>query len=363
MKSIIRLGPKVPANLPAVAPEEQDARNITTSSSSISSSTLHPSRTADSHCDDMVTGKREPAKHAGGSIGGLGGGHTPCQESGRVNETEDDRIGTRRTGDTAGASGYREGGETNNPRTGDGNQGGERRSREGEGRGDPSRPSPCSGYEVREGEIADASTRKLCSLPFYYFRFVSNVARVPSGRAVVQSSGTLKRCLERLALDVSGSAAARLATLRCRSEICVLVARMAGTYDRDTGTANDFILSPRYRAVQVMLGVLATCPEDGARLGGSRPLMEVARYNAAYALAELCRDVLKAVPLTAEAGGIHLACKIANDPGSPMPLLKQVRRRLYLLKLFYGLGGIRPFAVYVSQRWISLSIRNLTTII
>ena len=205
----------------------------------------------------------------------------------------------------------------------------ERKSREKGNRGELSRPSPWSGYDIREGEIADASTRKLCSLPFYYYRFVSNVARVPSGRAVVQSSGTLKRCLERLALDVSGSVAARLATLRCRSEICVLVARMAGTYDRDTGTANDFILSPRYRAVRVMLGVLATCPEDGAMLGGSRAFVEVARYNAACALAELCRDVLKAVPLTADAGGIHLACKIANDPRSPMPLLKQVKRRSF----------------------------------
>lgn len=346
MKSIIRLGPKVPANLPAVEPEEQAAGNNTSSSSSTSSSTLHPSRTAGSHGDDMTAGKREPVKHTGGSIGGLGGGRTPCQEPGRVNKTEDDRTGTRRRGDTAGASGYRQGGETNIPRTGDGHQGAERRSREGEDRVDPSRPSPRSGYEVREGEIADASTRKLCSLPFYYFRFVSNVARVPSGRAVVQSSGTLKRCLERLALDVTGSVAARLATLRCRSEICVLIARMAGTYDRDTGTANDFILSPRYRAVRVMLGVLATCPEDGARLGGGRALMEVARYNAAYALAELCRDVLKAVPLTADAGGIHLACRIANDPGSPMPLLKQVRRRLFLF--FLGLEGFGPCSIRIT---------------
>lgn len=331
MKAIIRLGPKVPANLPAVEPEEQNAGTNISSSSS-----LHPGRTVDSYGDAMATGKQQPVKHAGG-IGEHSEGHTRCQSPGGDNKHEDERTAARRTGDTAGVSGYREGRQQT--RTGEGMQGVERRSGEKENRGDLSCPSPCSGYDIREGEMADASTRKLCSLPFYYFRFVSNVARVPSGRAVVQSSGTLKRCLERLALDVSGSVAARLATLRCRSEICVLVARMAGTYDRDTGTANDFILSPRYRAVRVMLGVLATCPEDGARLGGSRALVEIARYNAACALAELCRDVLKAVPLMADAGGIHLACKIANDPRSPMPLLKQVKRRLFGP---YGVGGVRP---------------------
>ncbi|CAM9541310.1 unnamed protein product, partial [Laminaria digitata] len=314
MKAIIRLGPKVPANLPAVEPKENNAGN-----SSISS-----------------------------------------EQPGRVskNEHDDERTTARRTGDTAKASGCREGGEAQKTRVREGrSQGVEARKRERGDRRDLSGQSPCSGYDVRAGEIADASTQKLCSLPFYYFRFVANVARVPSGRAVVQSSGTLKRCLERLALDVSGSPAARLATLRCRSEICVLVARMAGTYDCDTGTANDFILSPRYRVVRVILGVLATChPEDGARLGGSSssraPLVELARYNAAWALAELCRDVLKAVPLTADAGGIHLACRIANDPESPMPLLKQV------LRILQATGSF-PDRVYASSLADPALLRSL----
>ena len=320
MKAIIRLGPKVPANLPAVEPEEKHAgSNIIGNISNVSSdSILHPARMVGSHGDGMAAGKRDPVKHTG-HIGEHCGGRNPCQEPGRepgrVNKNEHERAAASRTGDAAGASSYREPGEKKKTRTGEGSQAVEKRMERGD-RGDLSRPSPCSGYDIREAEIADAPTRKLCSLPFYYFRFVSNVARVPSGRAVVQSSGTLKRCLERLALDVSGSAAAQLTTLRCRSEICVLISRMAGTYDRNTGTANDFILSPRYRAVRVMLGLLATCWEDGAKLGGSKALVELARYNAACALAELCRDVLKAVPLTADAGGIHLACRIVNDPGS-----------------------------------------------
>lgn len=182
----------------------------------------------------------------------------------------------------------------------------------------------CNGYGVREGEMADASTRKLCSLPFDYFRLVANIARVPSGRAVVQSSGTLKRCLERLALDVSGCPAARLATLRCRSEICVLIGRMAGTYDRKTGAANEFILHPRYQTLTVLLGMLATPAEHGRLFGATRMHIELARHNAAYALGAICTDTIRSVPMVADAGGIHLACSVANDVNSPMPLLKQV---------------------------------------
>lgn len=182
-----------------------------------------------------------------------------------------------------------------------------------------------AGYEVREGEITDTSTRKLCSLPFDYFRLVANVARVPSGRAIVQSSGTLKRCLERMAFNLSGCPAAQLATLRCRSEICVLVGRMAGTYDRKSGAANEFILYHRYQTLRVLLGMLGASPEAGKPFGATRTHMELARYNAAYALAEICRDTLRSVPLVADAGGLHLACRVANDLMSPMPLLKQVR--------------------------------------
>lgn len=183
---------------------------------------------------------------------------------------------------------------------------------------------PWGGYDVREGEIADSSTRKLCSLSFDYFRLVANVARVPSGRAIVQSSGTLKRCLERMALNFSGSPAAQLATLRCRSEIGVLIGRMAGMYDRKTGAANEFILYHRYQTLRVLLGMLGASPETGRPFGATRMQMELARHNAAYALAEICRDTLRSVPLVADAGGIHLACRVAKDLMSPIPLLKQV---------------------------------------
>lgn len=185
-----------------------------------------------------------------------------------------------------------------------------------------------SGYRVFDGEISDASTRKLCSLPFDYFRLVANVARVPSGRALVQSTGVLKRCLERLALDVGGSAAACLATLRCRGEICILVGRMAGTYDRESGAANDFILSPRYRALEVIIAIMlmgGSNPYERVHPRGKGMLIALARHNAAFALAELCRDGLRSVPHVAEAGGIVAACKLAKDPVSSRPLLKQVR--------------------------------------
>lgn len=315
MKAIIRLGPKAPAVLPVHGGGKKEARG----------SSRSPPRLARTRDDggSVGRGKSTINSHTGSSCHG-GPEHAPGESPQRGQESNQAHEGQENV--TAASGKQVRGGEDSRQR--EEVRGGHGRPEEEEKEEGSSGPisSEWSGYDVREGTIADASTRKLCSLPFDYFRLVANVARVPSGRAVLQSGGTFKRCLERLAIDLSGSPAARLATLRCRSEICVLVARMAGTYERETGAANDFILCPRYRAVSVMLGMVASgLPGHGKKAGGGRGMvLEVARHNAAFALAELCRDTLRSVPLTAEAGGISLACRVVKDPSSAMPLLKQV---------------------------------------
>lgn len=306
MKAIIRLGPRAPAVLPVIAQSgaEESLRDQSPS----------PNRPSRTHGD----GNPPPSR---------------TQEAAKLSPARGGQVQTtvtpQKTSTIACSS------------NGDGGAAVGEPLRSGEGRGclDPARDrrglggvgESCfatqlswGGYDVREGGIADASTRKLCSLPFDYFRLVANVARVPSGRTIVQSSGTLKRCLERMALNVSGCPSAQLATLRCRSEICVLIGRMAGTFDRKTGAANEFILHHRYQTLRVLLGMLGAPPEAGKPFGATRMQMELARHNAAFALAEICRDTLRSVPLVADAGGIHLACKVTNDLMSPIPLLKQV---------------------------------------
>lgn len=316
MKALIRLGPRAPAVLPtdtkpgreetvregslspdrpARAHDEDTTRVGIGANATLAGSTAvgnQPERSHDNHAQGSV--KQQPDPRATVSVEGVEAG----QDGSRQRRGNREYV-ERKKGWTGGSSSI----------CSDGCSG----------------RSPWMGYPVREGELAEASTRKLCSLPFDYFRVVANVARVPSGRALVQSSGALKRCLERFALDVSDCAAARLATLRCRSEISVLIGRMAGTYDRKTGAANEFILHPRYQTLRVLLGTLAISPEHGEHFGASRAHMELARHNAACALAEICKDTLRSVPLVADAGGIRLACRVANDVASPMPLLKQVR--------------------------------------
>lgn len=305
MKAIIRLGPRAPAVLPAVAQSggEEGLRD----------SSLSPNRVTCTHGDGM-----SPARNR--ATAKLSTGDTEQGQTAATKAKESRVVSSGNKGETAEEESLRSG-----ERRGRFDRRRERAGCSGDGESRSTAQSPWSGYDVREGEMADASTRKLCSLPFDYFRLIANVARVPPGRALVQSSGTLKRCLERLALDVSGCSAAQLATLRCRSEICVLIGRMAGTYDRKTGAANEFILYPRYQTLRVLFGMLATPPEHGRSFGASIMHMELARHNAAYALAEICRDTLRSVPLVADAGGIRLACRIANDVASPMPLLKQVK--------------------------------------
>lgn len=290
MKAIIRLGPRAPAVLPAIAQSGAEE--------TLRDDRLSPNRPSRAHGDGKTPASRTRAT---AKISTTRVGQASCNSDGEGAEGESLRSGERR-----------------DPKKEWGGLG-------GGGESCSAAQLPWGGYDVREGEIADASTRKLCSLPFDYFHLIANVARVPSGRAIVQSSGTLKRCLERMALNLSGCPAAQLATLRCRSEICVLIGRMAGTYDRKTGAANEFILCHRYQTLRVLLGMLGTPPEAGRPFGATMMQMELARHNAAYALAEICRDTLRSVPLVADAGGIHLACRVANDLLSPIPLLKQVR--------------------------------------
>lgn len=306
MKAIIRLGPRAPVVLPAVSQSsgEEEMKDCI----------LSPNRSTCTNGDGTSPARNRQAAKL--STGG--------PEQGQTTATKAKEPKAVPLGDKG------EGGDEESLRSGE-KQGRCDRRREwadfGGGDGESRSPaqSPWGGFDVREGEMTDASTRKLCSLPFDYFRLIANVARVPSGRAVVQNSGTLKRCLERLALDLSGSSAAQLATLRCRSEICVLIGRMAGTYEPKSGAANEFILFPRYQVLRILLGMLATPPEHGKSFGASVMHVELARHNAAYALAEICRDTLRSVPLVAAAGGIRLACRVANDLASPIPLLKQVR--------------------------------------
>ncbi|CAM9464946.1 unnamed protein product, partial [Choristocarpus tenellus] len=182
------------------------------------------------------------------------------------------------------------------------------------------------GYEMNT-EIKDLPTRKLCSLPFNYFRLLANVARVSSGRVSIQNCGLLKRCLERFAISLPEEGA--VATLRCRSEICLLLSRVACTYDRDTGTTNEFILCPRYRTISVLLGMVTF--QTGASL-----IKKLARYNAAFALAELSQDRLKVVPAVVQAGGVAMLCNVMKDKLSPLPLLKQVIRAVNSVANFPG---------------------------
>lgn len=307
MKAIVRLGPRAPAVLPAVDRSRGEE--------GLSDRTISPNLSTCTHGDGTSPARsREIAKLP---VCGTEQCQTTATKAKELREVSFGNKGKPREEEPSSWSGERRGRcDGRNVRADSSAGDGERRS---------DAQSPWRGFDVREEEMTDASTRKLCSLPFDYFRLIANVARVPSGRAVVQNTGTLKRCLERLALDVSGCSAAQLATLRCRSEICILIGRMAGTYEPKSGAANEFILFPRYQTLRVLLGMLATPPEHGRSFGASVTHIELARHNAAFALAEICRDTFRSVPLVAAAGGIHLACRIANDLASPIPLLKQVR--------------------------------------
>ncbi|CAM9544466.1 unnamed protein product [Chrysoparadoxa australica] len=174
-----------------------------------------------------------------------------------------------------------------------------------------------TGYYMAGGLPSDTSTRKLCQLPPEYYTVLANITRIPNGRKAVMVGGALKRCLERMSLDYTGSDGKNYAkNLQCRGEIAVLLARTAGSYDQATGSANDFILNAKYQVVRVLLGMLAGFTR--------RHNPQQIRYQAALALSLLIRDSVKTIPQISAAGGVAILCEVLADPSTPGPILSLV---------------------------------------
>ena len=188
------------------------------------------------------------------------------------------------------------------------------------------------------------------SLDASAYRLVASLCRTVKGRQAVQTSGMLRRCVERFHL----SGGVRGVDLVCRGEIACVFARIANSHTVESGTAgsaNDYILNPNYNTVALLVELV----REGSKF------YRRARFWATFALAELCKDTVRVVPLVIKWGGVPSFAQIIKDytrgggedpKGVPQPLLRPVLMALLRICKF-PMGGYTQLIIDAEARQVS----------
>ena len=171
-------------------------------------------------------------------------------------------------------------------------------------------------YDVQARMERDNEVEILIKLDASAFTLVASLCRTPAGKHAVQTSGMLNRCVERFHLD-SGIKGVDLVVM---GEISCVFAKIANNGTNESGNAgstNDYILNPNYNTVERLI--------DLVREGGNSLFYRRARFWAASALAELCIDTMRAVPMVVKCGGVPEFGRIIKgfkEGTTPEPLLR-----------------------------------------
>jgi len=156
---------------------------------------------------------------------------------------------------------------------------------------------------------ADDNLRKLASLPSSFFRLLASLARLPEGQKSLLGLGLLKRSLERF--NIRPSMQDVLKNHATQSEIALFLARMANTFDMESGSANDYILTEKYDCIPCLITLL----REGKTFRG--------KYNALFALAELSSDTVRAVPTIVSSEALVPVFRVLKDANAPQALIRQ----------------------------------------
>ena len=189
---------------------------------------------------------------------------------------------------------------------------------------------------VEKDDLMRGDAVTMARLPPSFFRLIAGLAKVPDGASSVQASGILKRCVERMTMGDSGDH-----DLAVKTEIALLLARMANKYSPEFGATTDLMLTTKFNLVPTLTRMLAT-----------RSHPRRTRYAGCAALKALCEDVSRGarVVLTAAvrgsgdgdgAGGPSTPpsrsavatelVRVVSERGVAHPLLRQALHALKLM--------------------------------
>ena len=190
-------------------------------------------------------------------------------------------------------------------------------------------------FDVQAKNKRDLEVDALVALDASAFTLVASMCRTAAGKHAVQTSGMLRRCVERFHL----SSGVRGVDLVVRGEVSCVFARICNMHTIESGNAgssNDYILNPNYNTVRMLVELV--------REGGNSLYYRRGRFWATAALAELCRDTMRAVPLVVKFGGAVEFSRIVKGytrkAGTPEPLLRPALQGLLRIAKY-------PMATYI----------------
>ena len=91
----------------------------------------------------------------------------------------------------------------------------------------------------------------MTALSSSFFRFIACLARLPDGQQAIQVFGILRRAVERL--DMGAYTPQDVAT---RTELAMLLARMANKHSVEFGSTNDLLLGAKQRVLPRLVEML-----------------------------------------------------------------------------------------------------------
>jgi hypothetical protein len=187
----------------------------------------------------------------------------------------------------------------------------------------PNRPTVKHNMTSSEKDaLMRVDAEQMVRLPPSFFRLATQLCRLAEGQRDTQSSGLLKRVVERMTMGDG-----QPHDVAVRTECALLCARMANKFSNEFGSSTDLLLTTKFRLVPTLCAMLH--PNEAKRT----------RFAAAAALRALCEDVARGAPAVAAATGpagelmasVHLVSVLRESPLVAHPLLREALEAVRLM--------------------------------
>ena len=172
---------------------------------------------------------------------------------------------------------------------------------------------------AEKDKLMKGDAQQMTRLPPSFFRLVTSLARLPDGQNSIQAAGVIKRAVERMTMG-DGSPH----DVAVKTEIALLLARMANKFSVEFGSTTELILTPKFGIFATLLGMLAP--------GHTRRT----RFSAASALHALCKDAMRGVPAFVASNGAPIMLAIVREDGVVHPLLREALETIKLVTEYPG---------------------------
>ena len=179
----------------------------------------------------------------------------------------------------------------------------------------PSRPT--IKHNMTSGEkdkLMNGDAQQMTRLPPSFFRLATSLARLPDGQNALQVGGIVKRAVERMTMGDNSPH-----DIAVKTEVSLLLGRMANKYSIEFGSTTEIILTPKFRIIATLLQML------------NSQFTRRTRFSAAKALHSICEDVMRGVPAFIANDGVPAILAIVREENVVHPLLREALETIKLI--------------------------------